>query len=195
MTPVYDYLTDEDSNSSSDDSEYEDDHEEQFDEVDNVHVTVMEYYVPPRQGEYKLGLVTLDINRKDFVLMTSVDTRTYYKFPHSTVTRYLMEYSLVYIMNPRLDILKMRLFVDNYNRIGHYCIIKTHYLRLVQRNWRRILNERAQMWKKRMNPLSMRCRQITGKWPCILRNLPGIRGMLWKLNKKNTTNSTKKLTA
>jgi hypothetical protein len=164
---------------SDDDSDDESGHEQnsQTDEVDRVYLSVQLRERRVTTGEYKLGMVTMNLDREDFLLMTSVDTKTYFEYPQDTIMRYLVEYSLVYVMNPRFDIVKMRLYVDNFGRAYHYCILKTHYIRLVQRAWRRVMLQRLTVWKQRMRTQSLRHRTVTGKWPNEL-SLPGIHGML-----------------
>lgn len=179
------------SDQDSDDQDSDDEYPAEVDEVDRVHLSVQLRERQITSGEYKLGMVTLNMDRQDFLLMTSVDPKTYFEYPHQTITSYLTEYSLVYVMNPRLEIVKMRMYVDNFGRAFHYCILKTHYIRLVQRAWKRVTLERLCIWKRRMTTQSLQHRSITGRWPNDLR-LPGIHGMLANIvdrRKRNTWDS------
>lgn len=166
-------LSDED----SDDEDSNHEHLVEMDEVDRVYLNVQLRERRITSGQYKLGMATMSIDRQDFLLMTSVDPKTYFEYPQQTITNYLAEYSLIYVTNPRLDIVKMRVYVDNFGRAFHYCILKTHYIRLVQRVWKRVMVERLRVWKRRMSSWSLQHRTITGKWPNEL-TLPGIHGML-----------------
>ena len=58
------------------------------------------------------------------------------------------------------------------------CVIKTFWLKIIQRSWKKIFKIRQQMIKRRFRPDSILHMQITGKWPeeCIY--MPSIRGML-----------------
>lgn len=58
------------------------------------------------------------------------------------------------------------------------CVIKTFWLKIIQRTWKKIFKIRQQMIKRRFRPDSIFHKQITGKWPedCIY--MPSIRGML-----------------
>lgn len=54
------------------------------------------------------------------------------------------------------------------------CILKTYWLRIIQRTWKRIYKERQLIIQKRKNPLSIFYFQQNGKWPkdcCILPSL------------------------
>jgi hypothetical protein len=76
---------------------------------------------------------------------------------------------------PQLHIAK-----TEYLQPGEECIgvLKTHWLRLIQRRWKTIMFEREQMTRARAMPSSLSVREATGQWPAGIRQLPGIRGML-----------------
>ena len=54
-------------------------------------------------------------------------------------------------------------------------ILKTFWIRIIQRAWRRVLLERATILKKRSTPCELYYRQMRGKWSCAM---PGLQGML-----------------
>jgi len=54
-------------------------------------------------------------------------------------------------------------------------ILKTFWIRIIQRAWRRVLLERAATMKKRSTPAELYYRQTHGKWSCAM---PGLCGML-----------------
>jgi hypothetical protein len=56
-------------------------------------------------------------------------------------------------------------------------VIKTFWLRIVQRTWKRIYKERTQIIKKRMHPNNLHHRNIHGKWPSGLNHIPSLRDM------------------
>ena len=57
-------------------------------------------------------------------------------------------------------------------------ILKTFWLRIVQRKWKKVFRERKNMIRNRLSLTSLHTRQITGKWPKKYETLPGLRGML-----------------
>ena len=62
---------------------------------------------------------------------------------------------------------------------GHnVSIIKTIWIRLIQRTWKRVYKEREQIIQKRATYASIKEREITGYWPKCLRVLPKINGMM-----------------
>ncbi len=69
---------------------------------------------------------------------------------------------------------------------GHecICIIKTVWLKIIQRAWKNVYKIRQDIMKKRMQPTSIMYRQISGKWPLEYQRIPSIRGMLTTLSLK-----------
>ena len=62
---------------------------------------------------------------------------------------------------------------------GHcVCIIKTIWLKLIQRAWKKTYKNRINVIRKRCSIESIRTRVITGNWPENCRYLPDIRGIL-----------------
>ena len=62
---------------------------------------------------------------------------------------------------------------------GHcICIIKTIWLKLIQRAWKKTYKNRINVIQKRCSIHSIRTRVITGNWPENCRYLPNIRGIL-----------------
>jgi len=81
---------------------------------------------------------------------------------------------------------------DNYIKpeIGEYiilpsqeaiAILKTFWLRIIQRTWKKVFKKRQNIIKYRSNPASLYIREITGRWNYDLVNFPGLRGMLYQL--------------
>lgn len=59
-------------------------------------------------------------------------------------------------------------------------ILKTFWLRIVQRTWKRVFKERKTKIQMRMHPMSLHYREIHGNWPSKCAYLPTIEGMLSK---------------
>ena len=67
---------------------------------------------------------------------------------------------------------------------GHIvCIIKTLWIKLIQRAWKKVYNIRTQMFKMRCQVRSLKYREVTGRWPENCRYFPSLQGLLlpkWK---------------
>jgi hypothetical protein len=62
---------------------------------------------------------------------------------------------------------------------GHcVSIIKTIWIKLIQRTWKKIYNQRKIIMSKRMSINSLRYREVNGVWPDDCKNHPSIKGML-----------------
>lgn len=74
--------------------------------------------------------------------------------------------------------------VECYNLDGgeKIAVLKTIWLRLIQRAWKKVFQQRLNVIKNRLNPKAIRQREITGKWSkdCVL---PSLTGMLNGVNK------------
>jgi len=67
---------------------------------------------------------------------------------------------------------------------GHcVCIIKTIWIKLIQRTWRKIYALRKDVISKRCKIESLIFREITGKWPNTCIHFPSLKGMLYPLQK------------
>lgn len=60
-------------------------------------------------------------------------------------------------------------------------ILKTFWLKIIQRKWKKIFAEKQQIINQRQHPSSLYYRQIYGKWPETCNNLPSLNGMLYNL--------------
>ena len=62
----------------------------------------------------------------------------------------------------------------------HECvaILKTFWIRLIQRTWKTVMRRRADVIQKRTNPIALYNREITGNWSSDCSIYPGLRGML-----------------
>jgi hypothetical protein len=62
---------------------------------------------------------------------------------------------------------------------GHrVAIIKTFWIKIIQRTWKNILKKRKEIMLKRKNISSLHNRELTGHWPNTCYTLPSIKGML-----------------
>ena len=60
-------------------------------------------------------------------------------------------------------------------------ILKTFWIRIIQRKWKKVFKEREIILKKRSLPSSIYKRQISQNWFLEELRLPGLRGMLYPL--------------
>ena len=150
---------------------------------------------------YYIGACYKDVREcprqtNSIIIDMSVSNRLFLKYSYDLICKLLGEenlnddepynklykYWLYYHKNKELQ---LQIFKTNYKNLDQHpfkwdlgVIIKTFWLRLVQRTWKRIYKERQYIVKKRMRPNNLHYRSIHGHWPYGLNNLPGIWGML-----------------
>jgi len=129
-----------------------------------------------REGQYVIGLIGGIINNK-FVdtFASGVTPDTFFRFSYVSILYYLAYSSIFYISGPKkIDIIKIHINSDNV----YVSIVKTHWLRLIQRHWKREYKEREVIIKLRGLPRNIFHFQYKGCYPNGLEFLPGLRGLL-----------------
>ena len=111
----------------------------------------------------------------DMILIAnSISSVTFFRHRFIDVQHYLWAYSIVMNNRSVFDIMQLNISSDGVYKV----VIKTFWLRIVQRTWKRIFRERQEMWRKRMSLAALRSREISGKYPLGIRVLPTIHGMV-----------------
>jgi hypothetical protein len=129
-------------------------------------------------GKYYLGIPRYvkrthrDRNYR-IVLENSISVPTFYAYPFNEVLLYLSLYSFEFPVFPeRVDIVQMDISTDGVYTV----IIKTFWLRIVQRTWKRVYQQRKR-WIERFSSLENLQRRERGlRW--LNSKPPSIMGML-----------------
>jgi len=121
---------------------------------------------------YYLGSCWEEKNK--WIMANSISARIFYRHSYVNIVHYLWLFSLVRMRYPEIHILQLHISEDGVYNVT----IKTFWLRIVQRTWKRIYREREEIKKKRMNIMALRQREITGKFPVGLRVLPNLLGSI-----------------
>lgn len=124
-------------------------------------------------GRYYLGTPRYIPGNEHIILEISVSARTFLEFQYHDIMTYLSQYSI----HPRrfieyCDIIQLKILEN-----GDYsCIIKTYWLRLIQRTWKRVYQKKREYIKKIQCIHSLKRRSIYGRFghgPT-----PSLKGML-----------------
>lgn len=101
----------------------------------------------------------------EIVLGSCISPSTFFEFPINIVQKYLSAYSIIYsdrFLQKGVDILKLCISEED----GTYTVIvKTTWLRMFQRKWKKIYAEKKRDMEHRMKLSSMRYFEVHGKWP------------------------------
>lgn len=159
---------------SPDETDHETDDETEFDN---------EIYQPEEQKLTKYNLVLCE---------------KYNQFIHGFVNSEVNYHYLTYIRFKNLNMNIINYYINNntfckleiaeclYLESGHcVSILKTHWLKLIQRVWKKIFKERKNIIKKRSNLIALFHREIYGKWPNNCAKYPYLRGMLSNLTRRS----------
>lgn len=145
--------------------------------IDNVYYDDQEYHDDERvNNNYYIG--ACGINDNKILLLSVISPKSFFKYHIDDVSKFLKYQSLVYISDPQIQIIKLKYEYIN-DELYYTSVNKTYYLRIIQRFWKKRLLEREDLYRKRVNIGAMKYRELNGRWPSGLNNVPGINGLLY----------------
>jgi hypothetical protein len=127
-------------------------------------------------GNYYIGGVQYDKHTdKQLLLMSAISPRAFFSYNYHMVSIYLHEMCISDIHYfPNIQVLQLDISADGCYRV----IMKTYWLRLIQRTWKRVYAEKMAMIRRRGSIMSLRYNETHGHYPDGLRRLPELYGML-----------------
>ena len=132
-------------------------------------------------NHYYIGIATKPIYQHEFLLANSVSAAVFLKYDQKTIIEYLKYYTSFYLNNPRLHILQLT--IEPVNQM-YNVIIKTYWMRIVQRTWKNIYKQRMYVISSRKQISSLIYSKLYGNYRTSENYLPSIHGMLSKYNNK-----------
>jgi hypothetical protein len=177
-------------NTPSDETKYQDiatDTESDYDsddDFDDIEFSETEFDETEKQdGKYYLGVPFTFRSFNTIMMNCSISASTFLKHDYTRVVEYLNSIASFYFhSNNQVDILKLHI-----NGHAEYTVvIKTHWLRIVQRRWRNILRQRNAIFAKRASVQNQEYFRMHGRYLPGTRNLPNMRGMLYELSSNPT---------
>lgn len=170
------YSSDSDNDFEEFEVEFNDwEHDEIYQE-DSHHV-----YSEKEHDHYYIGLTKrMQSGGHDVLLMVnSVSPLVFFQYGFERIRRYLAEYSIVRVENAKVHIMKLCILED-----GTYSVLlKTHWLRLIQRHWKKVYAERKRVVRGRRNLANLRHREVCGRWPNGLNRVPSLHGLMMQYKK------------
>ena len=121
-----------------------------------------------------------------------VDSITHiYQIQEITVQHYMEEFDVPHRQKPHKLIRNYHNIIRSANYIKpeiaecinlptgeNIAIIKTMWIKIIQRKWKKVFAARQHIIKCRSCPSSLSTRQLTGYWPKHCLHMPGLKGML-----------------
>lgn len=150
--------------------EYDDTHFQLHDEYEDVLDAIYEedknhMDSEKQNGVYYLGIYKYMKTSGNFMLLSSVSNRTYFKHPFSHIISYLSEFSIFRNNASEIDIIQLSIQDEAYN-----VVLKTHWLRLIQRAWKKRFAAYKNTLIQRTYLKNLHYRETHGRWPSHLIN-------------------------
>lgn len=161
------------------DIDFDDDEHDYQDE--HIFIEDADHFIERTNGTYYLGICQYIPFRNINLLANSVSQRVYFRNQHSDILRYLVNYSIICINRPRIEIMKLDIQPDD----SYSVILKTHWIRLIQRHWKKIYKKRQEIISRRSSIVFQKIKEITGVYPVGYNKIPTTRGMLRNYNSKS----------
>lgn len=130
--------------------------------------------------EYYLGICKLIIPDNYYLLLNVLSSKLFFKQDYNLIIDYLVEYSIIAVYNPNIEIMKLEISNDH----TYTVIKKTYWIRIIQKHWKNIFNERSNIYKKRYTIPSLKYFESHGRYPSGLNSMPVLYGMLSKYRKR-----------
>jgi predicted nucleic-acid-binding protein len=160
-------MYDETDSDTDNESLYEShEHDDELDKIYKHDYTILKY---KQNKKYYIGLVALIDSV--YLLAHSVTPKSLFKYSYRDVITYLHTYSIIYVKRPKIDVFQLYITENNYS-----VIIKTHWIRLIQRHWKKVYKNRTDILRKRAMSCNHYPNSVFNKYSN--NQLPGLRGML-----------------
>lgn len=164
---------DEDPDEGQDQDEYPDEGQDQDEIIDQIMVDEAQNCdLEKTNNSYYIGSIFQD--QTYAVLGLSVSARTFYNYDVNQINQYLYEFSNNVHIEPFINIIKLDILPD----LTYACILKTHWLRLVQLHWQKTFALRKEILEKRKTIDAQHYFGLHGKYSDGLRVLPSINGLM-----------------
>lgn len=157
----------------------ESDTESDNDDIDDIFYDEDNYIeIDKENNKYYIGVCNIvKIGGVNLHIVSScVSIKSLFKYSPKILSQYFnyssinnLDYSKV--ITP--DILQIYIIDSIYTSV-----VKTFWLKMVQWKWKRVFKERMNIIRRRNNPTARHIMEMTGKYPTLLRYLPGLRGMM-----------------
>lgn len=118
------------------------------------------------------------------VLGSVISPNTFYRYSYPSLHHYLVGYHVSPSPEHAVHVLQLvgepsePISLDQVYFYSLPVVVKTYWIRLIQRTWKRVYRERMQVVSIRKSCNALRIWQETGYFPAGARNLPGIRGIM-----------------
>ena len=134
-------------------------------------------------NKYYIGIAVRQTNRnhhnnnKHLLLSSIISNKAFFDNNFTDIIRYLTICSIYNYNFSKIHIMQLSIIKDD-GYLIYSAIIKTYWIRLIQRHWRHVMKKRAEIFNKIRSINNLKYREIHGKHMHGLNVLPGLYGML-----------------
>ena len=159
------------------DTEYDSETEEM---IDRIYFHEEDFLDSEKENKhYYIGNSRVSQDKLYILYANAVTPTTFFRFDINHVKSYLHDYS-IFATNSNIDIMKLFILDDH----TYTVVIKTYWLRIIQRHWKKIYSQRKYCISRRRQIKTMMYVERNGMYPYDCYSMPGLQGMLMSYNTK-----------
>ena len=159
-------------------SESENESDSYYDSDDDIDIITSEIPYDDQDkihGEYYIGIPLLTVHDGLYLLNGSISKKSFFEFEFDRILEYTQQHSVfINPPNSKIEILQLHIHSNSVYEV----IIKTHWIRIIQRRWRCIYAERMRKIRQRASIQNQTYFSLNGQYMYGSRVLPVMRGML-----------------
>jgi len=159
--------------------------DDDYDSDEDIDISVRETVYEEQlkyNGGYYIGIPYYNEPQGIYLMNGNISRRSFLTFEYSRIVAYVRHISVFFVTrNTPIEILKLHIHSDGMYEVT----VKTFWIRIIQRAWRKIFALRNRAIMMRGNVNSQEHFRITGRYPFGYRNLPSIHGMMIPLKRIN----------
>ena len=153
------------------DTEYDSETEEM---IERIYFHEQDFLDSEKEDKlYYIGNNKISNDKQYILYANAVTPNTFFRFNINHIQSYLQDYS-IFVTNPNIDIMKLYILDDH----TYTVVIKTHWLRIIQRHWKKIYSQRKYCLNKRKQIKTMMYFERNGRYPYDCDIMPSLYGML-----------------
>jgi hypothetical protein len=131
---------------------------------------------PIRHGKIYIGTYKYIKRTRQYLYVMNIPLVSFLKYDSYLLTKYLYWHSSFYLAeNPPIQLIEIyETTVDGTANapVVAYCVIKTFWIKIIQRVWRRVFRERQRIIYGRSSLKSIQYRELHGCFPLEYRYMP-----------------------
>jgi hypothetical protein len=195
MNPVFDSSRQEDDESIAtsttnfteeyaDSIIYDSEYEDQDDDI------IHRMYLEDREfnSQYKYDhahyLGTCSTIESRWTLDMVISPNLFFSHTYRQVCKYLTDYSFPKTRIRVVEIMQLNVVAATPMWTYYFVVLKTHWIRLIQRHWRKVCKHNKFIIMCKKSPILQRHREIHGKYPIGFNRGLGIQGLMWEYGRE-----------